>query len=320
MGCCSPKPNKEDLISQFWTYLPIRQVHIERFANDLIINYKSDHIHRDLAAFKAFFFNSTYLLYGDEHIQETCYKLFNNLAQEHEINLVIFCIAFLCQFDKDIKKNKNAILQISKFLNTHIIREPDRTCDEEYILQFHFKKLYSLFIEMVSYESIEPVLFAYDDREYIDHLRQVYSHSVINRLIEERIDYLGKSVQIRLTVFLSKEVYSIKNDNEVRNRLVALYDLPKSHRREKHFEVIEEEKTEEIILTQEVKDEHKIIEEGESEIVLVEEKKVFIAEEPMIIYEIPEPTKEAKKNAPRPRQESWHDDSAGDFEKFANML
>jgi hypothetical protein len=311
MGCCAPKANKEDQIKQFWANLPIRQIHINKLANELEVNYKTDHIHRDVAAFRTFFLTPGYLLYGDEYQQEICTELFTHLAQEHEINLLIFCLCFLCQFDKNDEVNRRAISQISKFLNTHIIRSPDRTCDEEYMLLFHFKKFLKIYIEMLTSDSINPILSQYDDKDYIDHLKQIYSQNVVERLIDERVEILNKVVQIRLNVFLRNELNFLRDDHGIRTRLFILHDMPQSHRYEKKKSV-EEERTSAVTVetTQYIE-----LREEKAETVLFEERKEVVIEEPMIIYEKPE-----VKKATRKGRESWHDDEGGDVEKFAMML
>jgi hypothetical protein len=233
MGCCIPRPSKEELIRHFWANLPIRHISLEKFTNDLIPNYKTDDIERDVSAFKNYFITSTYLVYGDDTLREVCINLFTRLSKESELNWLIFCLAFLCRFDHDNNKNKTSLLNLSKFLNNHIIRDCDRTCDEEYILIFHFRKFYATFIAMISYESIEPIHALHEDNDYVSYLKKVYSHYNIDRLIEERIDYMGKRVQLKLSaLFASHEFNFLRDENGIRLKLINLYETPVFKERE----------------------------------------------------------------------------------------
>jgi hypothetical protein len=226
MGCCTAKPNKEELLKHFWANLPIRQVTLDKFTNNLTSNYKSHDLDKDINAFKQHFINTTYLVYGDDKLRQVCINLFTKLSKDNEISWLIFCLAFLCKFDTDTSKNKINLTSLSKFLKNNIIRNSDRTCDENYMLIFHFRKFYTTYVAMISLDSIEPVHSLHDDIEYVNYLKRVYTYYNIDRLVEERVDSLNKPVQIKLSNLLEIEVCYLKDDNGIRNRLNTLFEIP----------------------------------------------------------------------------------------------
>jgi hypothetical protein len=328
MGCCTAKPNKEEMLKHYWANLPIRSVTLDRFTQDLISKYRSFDMDKDIDSFNDFFLNPTYLIFGDDTLKEACTKLFAKLAKENDISWLIFCLAFLCRFDKDNSKNKSNLIILSKFLNNHIVRDTDRTCDEEYILIFHFKKFYTMFVAMVSIESVDPMFMLHNDEEYAEYLKKIYAYPLIDQLVEERIDILGKKVQLKLSSLLLNEFWYLRDDCGLRSKLISLYDtfsvLPaKSSKKVNHSVDVSFSKS--VDKYEEKKESSRTVQVVESKHVgLVEQQTTVVVEERSVIVEETSPATNKKsvivKKKEEPVDDGWEDDSRPDMEQFGSVL
>jgi hypothetical protein len=222
MGCCVPRPQKEELIKYFWASLPIRKMSIKEFKN-CIKNFKrGKNESEDIEKFKEFFLNENYLVFGSEQVRKICFKIFEEEVQKKNFNHFLFSLALLCQWNKETKDetaNKRYLNRVDEYLGTKILKY-NETSREWYIPYNDLLIIYRRYVEMTTLHSIEPVLSLseVDEKALIIDLRARYSEHKIEFVINERLS--TRSERVTLSTFIQNDLDWLTRDDNSRQALL----------------------------------------------------------------------------------------------------
>jgi hypothetical protein len=225
MGCCVEKPTNNAILDKQWTDLPIRKIGIEQFRNDLIYNYQTPTGNREenLKFFKSYFINENYLLGPNQNYHLGFRSLFTELANNHYINLLIFAISLLTTQESDTKRTKQALLDLSTFLDLDVFKPYDQFNIEYYIDYRDYKELNKIFMAMVSYDCTDDELDTMDTSSR--KLKKIYGSRMVSMLIEENYNRIKKDKnKVFISDFIEKDMVFLGNDSLVREILKQIQD------------------------------------------------------------------------------------------------
>jgi hypothetical protein len=224
MGCCTPKPRREEeLIKYFWASLPIRRMTIKHFKNCLRQYKRGETKEEDIKNFKEFFLNETYLLHEVDHLEPVSNKIFEIECQKEHFNHFLLCISLLAQWWKDAKRedaNMRYLLRVDEYLKLGIFKFHEPT-KEWYIPLNDLIIVFKRFIEMTTLNSVEPVLNEsdIDEAETMTELLDRYDDNKIDFIIREKL--AGRTERVTLRSFVQNDLDWLTRDDSSRQTLLA---------------------------------------------------------------------------------------------------
>jgi hypothetical protein len=209
MGCCVTLPSKEDMLINFWNNLPLRNISVVHYRDSIVNTYSPICKVDSIMAFRKFFLNESFLVYGNSDTHLVCKSLFEDLIVHFTPKYVIFHLAFLCDFDIDHKKNSKALYDISDYFNLDIVRYDN---NEYYFEKYKLTETIKTFVEVIFNFSIRYVFAVTEENEYKDYkdyLQQKYSIHVLNSWVNDFMHEAQRKMLV--SEFLEKNINLISD-------------------------------------------------------------------------------------------------------------
>jgi hypothetical protein len=211
MGCCVTHPSKEDILINFWNNLPIRNISLLHYRDSILSTYSSKFKVDSIMAFKKFFLNEYYLIYGGTQIQSIYRSLFKDLIVRFTPIKITFILAFLCDFDPDNTKNAKALYDISNYLGIDsIIFETNLYWFDKYRLT----QILKTYLEIIYNISVNYVFNHIDEIELRENLLQKYTTVFLDDWVNEYMKKYSSKFQVSdflyIEVSLVTDLYYIK--------------------------------------------------------------------------------------------------------------